>query len=50
MGNRLFSNKVYIDDNIFDLVQEVDREFILELRNEVKNILIDTKKRKFLWI
>ena len=37
MGNRLFSNKVYIDDNIFDLVQEVDREFILELRNEVKN-------------
>lgn len=46
MGNRLFSNKVYIDDNIFDLVQEVDREFILELRNEVKNILIDTKKEK----
>ena len=46
MGNRLFSNKVYIDDNIFDLVQEVDRKFILELRNEVKNILIDTKKEK----
>ena len=46
MGNRLFSNKVYIDDNIFDFVQEVDREFILELRNEVKNILIDTKKEK----
>lgn len=46
MGNKLFNNKVYIDDNIFDFIHEIDKEFIFGLKDEVKNILIDTKKEK----
>ncbi len=46
MGNKLFNNKVYIDDSIFDFIQEIDREFSLGLKDEVKNILIDTQKEK----
>lgn len=46
MGNKLFNDKVYINNSIFDLIHEIDKNFIFKLKNEVKNILIDTKIEK----
>ena len=43
MGNKLFNDKVYINNSIFDLIHEIDKNFIFKLKNEVKNILIDIK-------
>lgn len=46
MGNKLFNDKVYINNSIFDLIHEIDKNFIFKLKNEIKNILIDTKIEK----
>ena len=35
-----------VNNSIFDLIHEIDKNFIFKLKNEVKNILIDTKIEK----
>ena len=35
MGNKLFNDKVYINNSIFDLIHEIDKNFIFKLKNSL---------------